>query len=70
MEPKRVWKPVIVWKEDVSHRAKKGDKDDKKDEDKKATFIGFILYMGMKYGDPMTGKYRFVCLQGTIGYLN
>ena len=43
MEPKRVWKPVIVWKEDASPRAKKGDKDDKKDEDKKELLFGFIL---------------------------
>ena len=43
MEPKRVWKPVIVWKEDALHRAKKGDKDDKKDEDKKQHLNGFIL---------------------------
>ena len=41
-EPKRVWKPVIVWKEDALHRAKKGDKDDKKDEDKKQHLFGFI----------------------------
>ncbi len=34
-EPKRVWKPV-VWKKDASHMAKKGERDDKKDENKKS----------------------------------
>ncbi len=43
MAPKRVWKPVIVWKEDVSHRAKKGKRDDKKEKDKKATLIWFCI---------------------------
>jgi hypothetical protein len=38
-----VWKPVIVWKEDVSHKAKKGERDDKKEEDKKQHLFGFIL---------------------------
>ena len=35
LEPKRVWKPV-VWNEDASHMAKKGERDDKKDENKKS----------------------------------
>ena len=51
-----MWKPVIVWKEDVSHKAKKGERDDKKEEDKNNTYLVLYYNMGMKYGNPMTGK--------------
>jgi hypothetical protein len=49
-EPKRVWKPV-VWKKDASHMAKRGERDDMKKEDKKATLIWFhIITWGRSMG--------------------
>jgi hypothetical protein len=42
MKPERKCKPIVL-KEDASNRAKTGDKDDKKDEDKKQHLNGFIL---------------------------
>ena len=42
MKPERKCKPIVL-KEDASNRAKTGDKDDKKDEDKKATLNWFYI---------------------------
>jgi hypothetical protein len=42
MKPERKCKPIVL-KEDASKTAKKRDKDDKKDEDKKATLNWFYI---------------------------
>jgi hypothetical protein len=51
MKPERKCKPIVL-KEDASKTAKKRDKDDKKDEDKKRHLIGFILWHGGEVWGP------------------